>query len=170
MDCVYDSFHDLHTFKDGRYTYNRVADVDARVQEITATRGENTNLSQIFVNDVLGGKLVKKKRMFGTGNLAKSLVGGSSAQTVPPGMNAHASADLDPSVRAEIREELRQELRQESHQELRQELRQEIYQKFNADREQRTKIENDVVMVQKMVNQLITPHKSSHTFDGSAGI
>ncbi|KAL1545536.1 hypothetical protein AAHA92_22250 [Salvia divinorum] len=104
--------------------------------------------------------------MFGTGNLAKSLVGGSSAQPVRPGMNAHASVGLDPSVRAEIREELRQEL----HQELREELRQEIYQEFNVDREQRTKIENDVAMVQKMVKQLMTSHKSSYTFDGSAGI
>ncbi|KAL1540034.1 hypothetical protein AAHA92_24448 [Salvia divinorum] len=166
MDCVYDSFHDLHTFKDGRY---RAADVDIRVEEIAATLGENKNLSQIFVNDVLGGKLDKKKMMFGTGNLAKSLVGGSSAQTMPPGMNAHASAGLDPYVRAEIREELRQELSQELHQELREELRQEIYEEFNVDREQRTKIENDVAM-QKMVKQLMTSHKSSYTFDGSAGI
>ncbi|KAL1548478.1 hypothetical protein AAHA92_16706 [Salvia divinorum] len=36
MDCVYDSFHDIHVFKDGRYTYKRAADVDARVLEIAA--------------------------------------------------------------------------------------------------------------------------------------
>ncbi|XP_042062933.1 uncharacterized protein LOC121806843 [Salvia splendens] len=75
MDCVYESFSDIHRFKDGQYTYKRAADVDARVQEIAAMQGENANLSQIFINDVSGGKLDKKIRMFGTGNLAKSLVG-----------------------------------------------------------------------------------------------
>ncbi|KAG6428144.1 hypothetical protein SASPL_112393 [Salvia splendens] len=105
MDCVYEAFRDTPIFKDGSYTSKMAADIDARVREIAATRGDKANLSQILINDVLGGKLDKKKRLFGTGNLAESLVPERTT-----GLNARTSAGLDPSVRAEIREELREEL------------------------------------------------------------
>ncbi|XP_042030684.1 uncharacterized protein LOC121777476 [Salvia splendens] len=150
MDCVYESFSDIHRFKDGRYTYKRAANVDAKVQEIAAMQGENANLNQIFINDVFGGKLDRKKRMFGTGNLAKSLVGGRT-----PGLNAHAPTGIHLSVRQELREELWEEMRQE----------------LNVDGEQRTKLENDVAMMQEMMRLFMTTaRKSSHASDSSVEI
>ncbi|KAG6400580.1 hypothetical protein SASPL_137420 [Salvia splendens] len=54
-----------------------------------------------------------------------------------------------PSVRAEIREELRQELREE--------LRQEMSQELDADREQRTKLENDDARDDEAVHDDVPP-------------
>ncbi|KAL1533051.1 hypothetical protein AAHA92_32991 [Salvia divinorum] len=88
------------------YTCKRAADVDAMVQAIAATKGENPNLSTIYINDVFGGKLDKKKRMFGTGNLAPSLMFNISTQSA----RGTTSAGLDPSLRDELREEIREEL------------------------------------------------------------
>ena len=44
------------------------------MKAIAATKGDNPNLSKIFIDDVLGGKLDKKKRMIGAGNFAKRLI------------------------------------------------------------------------------------------------
>ncbi|KAL1562675.1 hypothetical protein AAHA92_05231 [Salvia divinorum] len=81
--------------------------IKAMVQAIAATKGENPNLSNIYINDVFGGKLDKKKRMFGTGNLAPSLMVNISTQSA----RGTTSAGLDPSLRDELREEIREELR-----------------------------------------------------------
>ncbi|KAL1562581.1 hypothetical protein AAHA92_05146 [Salvia divinorum] len=122
-DVVYDGFKTLHTFKDGIYTCKRAANVDEMVQTIATTKGENPNLSNIFINDVFGGKLDKKKRMFGTENLAPSLMVNTSTQSA----RATTSVGLDPSLRNELREEIREELRSE----LRGEIREELWQDLN---------------------------------------
>ncbi|KAL1532920.1 hypothetical protein AAHA92_32872 [Salvia divinorum] len=118
-DVAYDGFKSLHTFNDGTYTCKRAADVDAMVQAIATTKGENPNLSNIFINDVFGGKLDKKKKKLGTGNLAPSLMVNTSTQSA----RGTTSAGLDPSLRDELREEIREELRGELRGELREEVR-----------------------------------------------
>ncbi|XP_057769765.1 uncharacterized protein LOC130989716 [Salvia miltiorrhiza] len=50
----------------------------ARVKANAEQQRENVDLSQIYVDEVMGGRLDKKKRMFGTGTIARSLVGGTS--------------------------------------------------------------------------------------------
>ncbi|KAL1540687.1 hypothetical protein AAHA92_25001 [Salvia divinorum] len=97
------------------------------VQTIATTKGENPNLSNIFINDVFGGKLDKKKRMFGTGNLAPSLMVNTSTQSA----RATTSAGLDPSLRNKLREELRSELRGEIREELWQDLNMAMEEKLN---------------------------------------
>ena len=93
------------------------------MQAIAATKGENPNLSDIFINDVCGGKLDKKKRMFGIGNLASNLVFYTStesarAQTLRDELRDELRAELRAELRGEIREEIREEIRGEFRQDL----------------------------------------------------
>lgn len=72
------------------------------MKAIVATQGDNPNLSKIFIDDVLGGKLDKKKRMIGTRNFAKLLMCNNSTQ--------NPSVGLDPSIVDRIRDEVQQEV------------------------------------------------------------
>ncbi|KAL1563937.1 hypothetical protein AAHA92_06354 [Salvia divinorum] len=72
-EVSYESFMALHS-KNGEFTYKKTADIAAKVQELAATQGENANMNDIFVNQVLGGRLDKKRRMVGIGDLGPCLV------------------------------------------------------------------------------------------------
>ncbi|KAL1531669.1 hypothetical protein AAHA92_31784 [Salvia divinorum] len=73
-EVTYESFVSLHS-KNEEFTYKRTADIAAKVKELADTQGENANMNDIFVNQVMGGYLDKKRRMVGTGDLGPSLVG-----------------------------------------------------------------------------------------------
>ncbi|XP_047966264.1 uncharacterized protein LOC125210725 isoform X2 [Salvia hispanica] len=108
-DVAYAGFKSLHTYKDGTYTCKKAANVD--VQAIAATKGKNPNLSDIFINDVYGGKLDKKRRMFGIGNLAPNLMVYTSTESA-------RATTLRDELRAELRGEIREEIRGEFRQDL----------------------------------------------------
>ncbi|XP_057790027.1 uncharacterized protein LOC131006896 [Salvia miltiorrhiza] len=105
---VYDSFRTLHVNKDGTYTYKKAEEVYTRVREIAEQQGKSADLSQIYVDEMMGGRLDKKQRMFGTSTLARSLVGGTS-QTIP---SQHVDARFD-ELQQQLQEEREHRLRLE---------------------------------------------------------
>ncbi|XP_047957510.1 uncharacterized protein LOC125203243 [Salvia hispanica] len=71
---MYDAYLALY-FKNGKYTTKEAEEIDAKVKEIAVAQSEGTNLNDIYVNQVMGGCLDKKKRMLGTGVLGPMLLG-----------------------------------------------------------------------------------------------
>ncbi|KAL6546823.1 hypothetical protein OROMI_022544 [Orobanche minor] len=80
--CIYSSFKSIHTKTDGTFLTQKAGKINAQVMEIAAERGQDADLSEIYL-DVMGRRLDKKKRMFGTGTLGLSLLSdGSSGSNV----------------------------------------------------------------------------------------
>ncbi|KAL6559128.1 hypothetical protein OROHE_006497 [Orobanche hederae] len=76
--CIYSSFKYIHTKKDGTFLTQKAGQINAHVMEIAAERGQDADLSEIYL-DVMGRRLDKKKMMVGTGTLGLSLLSDGSS-------------------------------------------------------------------------------------------
>ncbi|KAL6542386.1 hypothetical protein OROMI_023988 [Orobanche minor] len=75
---IYSSFKSIHTKKDGTFLMQKAGKINAQVMEIAVERGHDADLSEIYL-DVMGRRLDKKKRMFGTGTLGLSRLSDGSS-------------------------------------------------------------------------------------------
>ncbi|KAG6427520.1 hypothetical protein SASPL_111766 [Salvia splendens] len=136
-DCAYETFM-VHHNKNGEFTYKKTADIDARVKEIAATQGEDASMNEIFTNEVMRGRLEKKRRIIGTGDLGPNLVDSLSAHTA-----AGTSQQVDRQWQFEME------------------------QKFNAEHEMRMKLEEEVKLVKERMDQYMH-HQSQHSSHSTA--
>ncbi|KAL6520712.1 hypothetical protein OROMI_032272 [Orobanche minor] len=116
--------------------------INAQVMELAAERGQDADLSEIYL-DVMSRRLGKKKMMFGTGTLGLSLLSdgssGSNADTT------HLHLQQCDERYSEIQGEL----------DLKRERKQRLEEEMQAERESRQRLEEQVQSTHQMMQEFL---------------
>ncbi|KAL6587676.1 hypothetical protein OROMI_000654 [Orobanche minor] len=140
--CIYSSFKSIHAKKDGTFLKQKAEKINAHVMEIVAERGQDADLSEIYL-DVMGRRLDKKKRMFGTYMLGLSLLSDGSS-----GSNADTT-HLHLQQSGERYSQIQREL------DLEREHRQRLEEEMQAEWESRQRLEEQVHATHQMMQEFL---------------
>ncbi|KAL6587668.1 hypothetical protein OROMI_000646 [Orobanche minor] len=140
--CIYSSFKSIHTKKDGTFLMQKSGKINAHVMEIAAERGQDADLSEIYL-DAMGRRLDKKKRMFGITTLGLNLLSDGSSGSNADTTHLH-SQQCDERY-SQIQREL----------DLERERRQHLEEDIQAERESRQRLEEQVHATHKMMQEFL---------------
>ncbi|KAL6584033.1 hypothetical protein OROMI_003322 [Orobanche minor] len=124
------------------FILQKAGKIDAQVMEIAAERGHDADLSEIYL-DVMGRRLDKKKRMFGTGTLGLSLLSDGSSGSNADTTHLH-SQQCDERY-SQIQREL----------DLERERRQRLEEEMQAERESRQRLEEQIQATHQMMQEFL---------------
>ncbi|KAL6513015.1 hypothetical protein OROHE_019805 [Orobanche hederae] len=139
---IYSSFKSIHMKKIGTFVTQKAGKLIAQVMEIAPEQGQDADLSEIYL-DVIGRRLNKKKRMFGTETTGLSLLSDGSSRSNAD--TTHLQSQQCDERYSQIQGEL----------DLVRERRQRLEEEMHAEQESRQRLEEQVQATHQMMQEFL---------------